>query len=137
MRGVNAVPLRESAVPRDRFTSGRIPPSLPGERRGLLVEAKLSLIQPPSAALSPGPDSDQTSTAAAMVTPPHDREIVALSLPPFMAAGAVSGTAIAPARSEADLSYLIDNADVAGPPVWVQEGEVDKCMLEPMLVRCE
>lgn len=72
-----------------------------------------------------------------MVTPPDDVKIVPLALPLFMAAGAVSGTAIALARSGADLYYLVDNAAAAGPPVWVQEGEVDKCMLGPMLVRCE
>ena len=72
-----------------------------------------------------------------MVTPPTDAALVALGMPLFMAAGAVSGTALMVARSGDELYYLVDNAAVAGPPVWVHEGEVKTCMLTPVLVRKE
>jgi hypothetical protein len=68
-------------------------------------------------------------------SPPTDAALVALGMPLFMAAGAVSGTALMVARSGDDLYYLVDNAAVAGPPVWVHEGEVERCTLTPLLVR--
>jgi hypothetical protein len=68
-------------------------------------------------------------------TPPTDATLVALGMPLFMAAGAVNGTALMVARSGDELYYLVDDAAVAGPPVWVHEGEVERCSLAPVLVR--
>jgi hypothetical protein len=64
-------------------------------------------------------------------TPPPDATLVALALPFFMTAGAVQGTVLALARGGAELYYLVDNATAGGAPVWVGEGEVDKCVLAP------
>jgi hypothetical protein len=61
--------------------------------------------------------------------------LVALAMPLLVSAGAVNGTAVALARHGDDLYYLVDNAAVAGPPVWVHEGEVERCTLAPVLVR--
>jgi hypothetical protein len=69
------------------------------------------------------------------MSPPPDATLVALALPLFVAAGSVSGTALALARSGDAVYYLIDNAAVDGPPVWVLEGEVERCMLSPLPVR--
>ena len=69
------------------------------------------------------------------MSPPPDATLVALAIPLFVSAGAVNGTALALARSGDELYYLVDNAAVAGPPVWVQEGEVEKSTLSPVLVR--
>ena len=69
------------------------------------------------------------------MSPPPDASLVALSLPLFMSAGAVNGTALVLARSGDELYYLVDDAGVAGPPVWVHEGEVEKCTLAPVPVQ--
>jgi hypothetical protein len=69
------------------------------------------------------------------MSPPPDATVVALAMPLFLSAGAVSGTALALARSGDELYYLVDNAAVAGPPVWVQEGEVEKSTLAPVPIR--
>jgi hypothetical protein len=69
------------------------------------------------------------------MSPPPDATLVALAMPLFVSAGTVNGTALALARSGDELYYLVDNAAVAGPPVWVQEGEVEKSTLAPVLVR--
>jgi hypothetical protein len=50
-----------------------------------------------------------------------------LALALFLTAGAVNGTAVALARAGNELFYLVDNAAVDGPPVWVHEGEVESC----------
>jgi hypothetical protein len=70
-----------------------------------------------------------------VVSPPPDAALVALGLPLFVSAGAVHGTALVLARSGDEHYYLVDNATVDGPPVWVHEGEVEKCTLAPLLVR--
>jgi hypothetical protein len=70
-----------------------------------------------------------------LVSPPSDAALVALALPLFVGAGAVNGTALVLARSGDELYYLVDNATVDGPPVWVHEGEVERCTLAPLLVR--
>jgi hypothetical protein len=70
-----------------------------------------------------------------VVTPPTDAALIPLGLPLFMSGGAVSGTALLVARSGDELYYLVDNAAVAGPPVWLHEGEVERCTLTPVLVR--
>jgi hypothetical protein len=59
--------------------------------------------------------------------PPADTPIVALALPLFLTAGAVSGIAVALARAGGELFYLVDNAALDGPPLWVHEGEVETC----------
>jgi hypothetical protein len=70
-----------------------------------------------------------------VVNPPPDAALVALSLPLIINAGPVNGTALAFARSGDALYYLVDNAAVDGPPVWVAEAEVEKCALAPLFVR--
>ena len=64
--------------------------------------------------------------------PEADAQIVALCLPLFITAGAVVGTALALARSGADLFYLVDNAAIDGPPLWVHEAEIEKCIIAPL-----
>jgi hypothetical protein len=64
-----------------------------------------------------------------MTTPPPDATLLTLTMPLFMSAGPVQGTALVLARSGVDLYYLVDNAAAEGPPVWVAEGEIEKCML--------
>ncbi|MGZ6671247.1 MAG: hypothetical protein ACXVFM_02735 [Solirubrobacteraceae bacterium] len=58
--------------------------------------------------------------------------IIALSLPLFVTAGAINGTALALARDGEELYYLVDNATVDGPPLWVHEGAIEKCILAPL-----
>jgi hypothetical protein len=60
------------------------------------------------------------------VSPPADALLVALGVPLFVGAGAVNGIALVLARSGDELWYLVDNAAVDGPPVWVHEGQVLK-----------
>ena len=71
------------------------------------------------------------------MSPPADATLVALAMPLFVTAGVVNGTALALARSGDELYYLVDNAAVDGPPVWVHEAEVERCALSPLLVRHE
>jgi hypothetical protein len=66
------------------------------------------------------------------MNPPADAQLLALSIPLFVTAGAVSGTAIALARAGDELHYLVDNATVDGPPVWVHEGQIEKCVVAPL-----
>lgn len=54
---------------------------------------------------------------------------MALSLPLFVSGGAVNGVALALARGDEDLYYLVDNAAADGPPLWVHEAEVEKCRI--------
>ncbi|MEA2294965.1 MAG: hypothetical protein QOE86_2604 [Solirubrobacteraceae bacterium] len=61
--------------------------------------------------------------------PPDDATMLALSLPLFIGAGAVNGTALAAARSGADMYYLVDNAPLEGPPVWVHESAIERCSI--------
>jgi hypothetical protein len=70
-----------------------------------------------------------------LVNLPADATLVALAVPFFVSAGAAQGTALALARSGAELYYLLDNATNGGPPVWVHEGEVERCVLAPVTVR--
>ncbi len=62
-----------------------------------------------------------------MDVPPDNASLVALSLPLFIGAGTVNGTAVAAARAGPDMYYLVDNALLDGPPVWVHESEVERC----------
>jgi hypothetical protein len=64
--------------------------------------------------------------------PPPGVPIVPLCLPLFVTAGAVRGVAIGLARSEDELFYLVDNASIDGPPVWVHEAEVERCAIAPV-----
>jgi hypothetical protein len=59
--------------------------------------------------------------------PPAGASVMPLALALFLTAGAVNGTAVALARAGNELFYLVDNAAVDGPPVWVHEGEVETC----------
>jgi hypothetical protein len=59
--------------------------------------------------------------------PPPDAVIVPLAVPMALTAGAVNGIAVALARADVALFYLVDNAALEGPPVWVHEAEVEKC----------
>jgi hypothetical protein len=74
-----------------------------------------------------------------LVDPPTDAAVFALALPLFVSAGAVHGTAVAAARAGAggELYYLVDNALADGPPVWVQEGEIERCVVAALPVREE
>jgi hypothetical protein len=45
-----------------------------------------------------------------------------IALPMSLTAGAVNGIAVALARADDALFYLVDNAALEGPPVWVHEG---------------
>jgi hypothetical protein len=63
--------------------------------------------------------------------------LVALALPLVVGAGAVNGTAFVLARSGDDLWYLVDNAAVDGPPLWVPEGEIERCALAPVPTHAE
>jgi hypothetical protein len=62
-----------------------------------------------------------------MTDPPAGASVVPLTLALFLTAGVVNGTAVALARADNELFYLVDNAAVDGPPVWVHEGEVETC----------
>jgi hypothetical protein len=70
-----------------------------------------------------------------VTSPPPGATLVALALPLAMSGAAVNGTALVMARSGDDLYYLVDNATADGPPVWLFEGEVERCTLAPVLVR--
>jgi hypothetical protein len=70
-------------------------------------------------------------------SPPEDATLVALALPLFVSAGAVHGTALALARSGDELFYLVDNAAIDGPPLWVHEREIERCALAPLLTHPE
>jgi len=62
-----------------------------------------------------------------MDAPPEDAQLVPLSLPLFVGTRAVNGTAVMAARAGADMYYLVDNALLDGPPVWVHESEIERC----------
>ena len=62
-----------------------------------------------------------------MTDPPAGASVVPLALPLSLTAGAVNGTAVALARAGTELFYLVDNAALDGPPVWVHEGEIETC----------
>jgi hypothetical protein len=49
-----------------------------------------------------------------------------LAVPLFISAGAVNGIAIATARVEDAMYYLVDNVLVEGPPLWVHESEIER-----------
>ena len=62
-----------------------------------------------------------------MTDPPAGTPVVPLALALSLKAGAVNGTAVALARADNELFYLVDNAALDGPPLWVHEGEVETC----------
>jgi len=59
--------------------------------------------------------------------PPAGASVVPLALALSLTAGAVNGTAVALAWTGDELFYLVDNAALEGPPLWVHEGEVETC----------
>jgi hypothetical protein len=61
------------------------------------------------------------------VNPPAGAPVTPLAVPLFVGAGPVQGTAFALVRAGDELFYLVDNAAVDGPPVWVHEGQVEIC----------
>jgi hypothetical protein len=71
------------------------------------------------------------------VNPPEGVPVVPLALPLVVNAGSVHGTALALARSGDELYYLVDNAGIDGPPLWVHEGEIEHCALAPLLTHAE
>ena len=62
-----------------------------------------------------------------MTQPPAGTPVVPLALALSLTAGAVNGTALALAQAGNELFYLVDNAALDGPPLWVHEGEVETC----------
>lgn len=72
-----------------------------------------------------------------MTSPPDGAGLVALGLPLFVSAGAVHGTALALARSGDELFYVVDNATIDGPPLWVHEGEIERCAVAPLPIHAE
>jgi hypothetical protein len=59
--------------------------------------------------------------------PPAGTPVVPLAIALSVTAGAVHGTAVALAQAGNELFYLVDNAALDGPPLWVHEGEVETC----------
>jgi hypothetical protein len=64
--------------------------------------------------------------------PSADAAVVPLAIPLFMTAGVVNGIAVALSRDSAGLHYLVDNAPAEGPPIWIHEGEVERCFVAPL-----
>jgi small neutral amino acid transporter SnatA (MarC family) len=75
---------------------------------------------------SPRPNTAGVSSTDVTI-PPDDASVVPLAAPLFVGAGAVNGTAVAAARSGADMYYLVDNAALGGPPVWIHERSIERC----------
>ena len=71
------------------------------------------------------------------MNPPEGVPLLPLALPLLITAGAVHGTAIVLARSGDDLFYLVDNAALEGPPLWVHEAEIERCALAPLLTHSD
>ena len=67
------------------------------------------------------------------MNPPAGVPLVPLALPLMITAGAVRGTALVLARAGDELFYLVDNAALDGPPLWVHEAEIERCALAPLL----
>jgi hypothetical protein len=70
------------------------------------------------------PTDAQEPDAGAPITP--------MSIPLFVTAGPVNGIALAICRDAGGLHYLVDNAPVDGPPLWVHEAEIDRCEVAPL-----
>jgi hypothetical protein len=64
--------------------------------------------------------------------PSADAAIVPLAIPLFITAGVVNGIAVALSRDYTGLYYLVDNAPADGPPVWIHEGQVERCSVAPL-----
>jgi hypothetical protein len=67
--------------------------------------------------------------------PPPEARIVALAVPLFVSAGAVNGIAVAIARRDGAMYYLVDNAPIDGPPLWIHESEVERCFVAALPAR--
>jgi hypothetical protein len=59
--------------------------------------------------------------------PSPDAAITPLAIPLFMTAGVVNGAAVALCRDSTGIHYLVDNAPADGPPIWVHEGQIERC----------
>jgi hypothetical protein len=66
--------------------------------------------------------------------PPAEAQIATLALPLFVTAGVVNGVAVAIAHAEDAVYYLVDNALADGPPLWVHEGEIERCFVAALPV---
>jgi hypothetical protein len=66
--------------------------------------------------------------------PPAEAQIVALAVPLFVRAGAVNGIAVAMAYVADAGYYLVDDAPIDGPPVWIHEGEIERCFVAALPV---
>ena len=62
-----------------------------------------------------------------MTDPPAGTPVVPLALALSLTAGAVKGTAFALAQAGNEPVYLVGNAALDGPSLWVHEGEVETC----------
>lgn len=71
------------------------------------------------------------------MNPPADTMIVSLALPLFVTAGAIAGTAVAITRAEDGMWYLVDNAAADGPPLWVHEAQIERCVVAPVRVKTD
>jgi hypothetical protein len=80
---------------------------------------------------------DAAAPAVVPTVPPADAVICPLSLPLFVSASPVHGTAVAAARAGDDMYYLVDNAPAEGPPLWVLEGAIERCHVAPTWVKDE
>jgi hypothetical protein len=72
-----------------------------------------------------------------LTNPPQNAVVFALALPLYVDAGAVHGIAVAAARAAEDMYYLVDNALLDGPPVWLAEGEVERCRVATLPVTAD
>jgi hypothetical protein len=69
--------------------------------------------------------------------PTPDAHIVALAVPLLVTAATVGGIAIAMARDADALHCPVDNALADGPPLWVHEGEIERCFVAALPVKDE
>jgi hypothetical protein len=69
--------------------------------------------------------------------PPPEARVIALAVPLFIKASAVNGVAVAMARVVDRIYYLVDDSLVEGPPVWVHEGEIERCFVARLPIRDE
>jgi hypothetical protein len=66
------------------------------------------------------------------IEPVVGASLTPLAIPLYIDAGPVKGIALALSRDTAGLYYLVDNALPDGPPVWVHEGQIERCEVAPL-----
>lgn len=71
------------------------------------------------------------------MNPPSGSTIVPLAIPLFITAGAIAGTAVAIIRAEDGMWYLVDNAATEGPPLWVHEAQIERCVVSAIRMRTD